>query len=475
MRVAILSSEVVPFAKAGGLADVAGALPKALRDDDVDAVVVLPHYDQINRGFLSSRIIENVQVEWRGRMKPTRVWESDAAGAPAYLIEAAEYFSRPSIYGYGDDHERFAFFSRAALALFKNLDWRPDIIHANDWPCGFAVVELRARRLYNSFYQATRTLFSIHNIAYQGSFDPRDLWWLGFGDLPERDDFMFKGAASALKAGLSAADALSTVSRRYAEEIQTPQQGYGLDWLLRARRDRLVGVTNGVDYGLWNPETDPHIAANFSAADLTGKRQCKLDLLRRFGLPQNADRPIIAIISRLVPQKGYDLIREIAGSIIESGSFFIALGAGEKEYEDFLQRWHDIAPQQVGVYKGYAGEPLAHQIEAGADIFLMPSLYEPCGLNQMYSMRYGTVPVVRATGGLDDTVENFDEAQGTGNGFKFRHYDSAALLEKIREALYFYGKPETWRQIQKNGMSVDNSWSAAAKKYIEIYHEILKL
>ncbi len=472
MRVAILSSEAVPFAKTGGLADVAGALPKALAPHGADAVVILPRYDQVDAGLLNDQIIDNVDVEWRGGIRPTRVWQTDAAGAPAYLIEAPEFFSRPSIYGYADDHERFAFFSRAALALCKHLDWQPDIIHANDWPGGFAVIEVRARRRYDQFYQPIKTLFSIHNIAYQGTFDPRDLWWLGFGEPPDRDDFMFQGTASALKAGLTAADALSTVSRRYAEEIQTPEQGYGLDWLLRARRDRLVGITNGVDYEVWNPETDPHIAANFSSQDLSGKRECKLDLLRRFGLPEEPDRPIIASISRLVSQKGYDLIREVAGAIIETGSFFIALGAGAREFEDFLQHWHDRAPQQIGIYKGYAGEPLAHQIEAGADLFLMPSLYEPCGLNQMYSMRYGTVPVVRATGGLDDTVENFDPARGTGSGFKFWPYTGAALLEKIREALYFYGKPESWRQIQKNGMSLDNSWAAAAGKYIATYREI---
>ena len=475
MRVAILSSEVVPFAKTGGLADVAGALPKALREHGVDALVVLPLYEQIDRGLLADEVIEDVPVQWRGGTRLTRVYKSDAAGAPAYLIDAPEYFSRNSIYGFADDHERFAFFSRAALALFKHLDWQPDIIHNNDWPCGFAAIELRARRRYDEFFKPTRTLFSIHNIAYQGAFDPKDLWWLGFGDQPERDDFMFKKAASALKAGLIASDALSTVSRRYAEEIQTPEQGYGLDWLLRARRDRFVGVTNGVDYDLWNPETDPHIAANFSADDMSGKLQCKLDLLRRFDLPQDPERPIIAIISRLVGQKGYDLIREIAHQITQTGSFFIALGAGAREYEDFLQSWHDRYPREVGIYKGYAGEPLAHQIEAGADMFLMPSLYEPCGLNQMYSMRYGTVPIVRATGGLDDTVQNYEESSVFGNGFKFQDYRSSALLEKIREALYFYGKPEAWQQIQRNGMTMDNSWSAAAGKYIEIYEELGKL
>ncbi|MBA3513899.1 MAG: glycogen synthase [Pyrinomonadaceae bacterium] len=474
MRVAFLSSEAVPFAKTGGLADVAGALPKALREHATDAIIILPHYDQIEPDFLTDKVIDRVPVEWRGGIRPTRVRQSEAAGTSAYLIEAPEYFWRSSIYGYGDDHERFAFFSSAALALCKHLAWQPDIIHGNDWPCGFAITELRARRRYDTFYGPTRTLFSIHNIAYQGSFDAQDLWWLGFGDSPERDDFMLKGSASALKAALIAADALSTVSPRYADEVQTPEQGYGLDWLLRKRRDRFVGITNGVDYDIWNPETDPHIAVNFSAEDLAGKRDCKLDLLRRFGLTPQPERPIIAIISRLVAQKGYDLIRQAAGAILETGAFFIALGAGAKEYEDFLQRWHDSAPQRVGIYKGYAGEPLAHQIEAGADIFLMPSLYEPCGLNQMYSMRYGTVPIVRATGGLDDTVENFDPERGKGNGFKFYPYTASALLEKIREALYFYGKPEAWRRIQRNGMTIDNSWSAVAKKYLEIYKEISK-
>jgi starch synthase len=475
MRVAILSSEVVPFAKTGGLADVAGALPKALHKQGVDARVILPLYQQIDRKLINGPAIENVPVQWRGQIRPTRVYESDVAGAPAYLIDAPEYFGNPSIYGQSNDHERFAFFSRAALALVKHLDLRPDIVHGNDWPCGFAMIELRARRRYEEFFRNTRTLFSIHNLAYQGAFDPGDLWWLGFGDTPDKDDFMLKGAASALKAGLVAADALSTVSRRYAQEIQTPEHGSGLDWLLRARRDRLAGITNGVDYDLWNPETDPHIAANFSAEDLNGKRECKRDLLRRFGLPEDLDRPIIAIISRLVSQKGYDLIRQIAASILQTGSFFIALGAGAKEYEDFLQRWHDSARTRVGIYKGYAGEPLAHQIEAGADMFLMPSYYEPCGLNQMSSMRYGTVPIVRATGGLDDTIENFDPSRGTGTGFKFHEYNAGALLEKIREALYFYSKPDLWRKIQLNGMSMDNSWDAAAQKYIALYQEIIGL
>jgi starch synthase len=472
MRIAILTSEAVPFAKTGGLADVSGALPKALQGLDVDAKLILPLYQQVDRSLLNGGAVENVRVEWRGRVLFVRFLFSDAAGAPAYLLDAPDFFARNAIYGFNDDHIRFAFFSRAALSLLKHLSFEPDIVHGNDWPCGFAMAELRARRRHEAFFQKTKGLFSLHNVGYQGLFDAGDLWWLGFGDPPERDDFMLERAASALKAGVVTADALSTVSPRYSREIQTQEQGYGLDWLFRMRRDRLAGITNGVDYGIWDPETDPHIAANYSADDLSGKRKCKIDLLRRFALPQEPERPIIAIISRLVGQKGYDLIRQIAGAIVDTGSFFIALGAGAKEYEDFLQQWHDAAPHRVGIYKGYAGEPLAHQIEAGADMFLMPSLYEPCGLNQMYSMRYGTVPIVRATGGLDDTVQQFNPSDDSGTGFKFGPYEAGALLEKIREALYFYARPEQWQKIQHNGMSVDNSWEAAAKKYIELYQEM---
>jgi starch synthase len=472
MRIAILTSEAVPFAKTGGLADVSGALPKALAEQDVDAKLILPLYDQVDRALLNGGSVENVKVEWRDRIHHVRFLYSDAAGVPAYLLDAPELFGRPDIYGYNDDHIRFAFFSRAALALLKHLNFAADVVHGNDWPCGFAIAELRARRRHEAFFQNTKGLFSLHNVGYQGLFDAGDLWWLGFGDHPERDAFMLDRHASALKAGIMAADALSTVSPRYAREIQTREQGHGLDWLLRARHDRLAGITNGVDYEIWNPETDPHIASNFSAADLSGKRECKIDLLRRFGLPIDPERPIIATISRLVGQKGYDLIRQMSQSILETGSFFIALGAGAREYEDFLQRWHDLAPNQVGIYKGYAGEPLAHQIEAGADMFLMPSLYEPCGLNQMYSMRYGTVPIVRATGGLDDTVQHYNPVDGTGTGFKFGPYEGGALLEKIREALYFYDRPEHWQKIQHNGMLVDHSWTAAAKKYIELYQEM---
>jgi starch synthase len=469
MRIAILSPEAVPFAKVGGLADVSGALTKALHAQGVDSFLIIPLYDSIDRSRLKIFDAE-LGLFWRSRSPHIRVWQSDELVAPTYFIDAPHYFSRGKIYGDNDDFERFAFFCRAAVALMRRLDKPIDLLHCNDWQTGFASVEMERLRRQDDFFARTKILFSIHNLAYQGLFDPKDLWWLGFGD--ERDLFLSNAAASALKAGAMAADALSTVSPRYAREIQTPEQGYGLDWLMRQRSDRLAGITNGVDYEVWNPETDPDIAANFSADDLSGKHECKIDLLRRFGLPVEPERPIVAIISRLVAQKGYDLIREAAHHILETGAFFIALGAGAKEYEDFLQSLHDEAPPRVGIYKGFAGEPLAHQIEAGADLFLMPSLYEPCGLNQMYSMRYGTVPVVRATGGLDDTVQNFDPLTNKGTGFKFGPYAASAMLEKIHEALYFYKQAEAWKKIQRNGMTTDNSWSNAAKNYIKLYEEI---
>ncbi|HEX7174946.1 MAG TPA: glycogen synthase [Pyrinomonadaceae bacterium] len=477
MRVAFLSSEAVPYSKTGGLGDVSGALPKALIETgEADVTLVTPLYGETKRDLLSAQpIFDNLDVEWLGRIRRTWVWYSEAAGAPTFLIDAPEYFMRATIYGHRDDHERFAFFSRAALTLLGRLGEAPDIVHMNDWQCGFASAWIRAGRPWGGYLSETRTLLSIHNLAFQGMFDPTELWRLGFRPGEETNVFLSNNVASAMKAGLMTADALSTVSRRYAQEIQTREHGYGLEWLLRQRRDRLIGITNGVDYEVWNPGTDPHLAAHYSAADLSGKRECKRDLLRRFGLPEEElHRPIVATVSRLTPQKGFDLIKQAAGRLLETGAFLVFLGSGSREYEDFLQALHEHAPRRVGVYRGF-NEPLAHQIEAGADIFLMPSQYEPCGLNQMYSMRYGTVPVVRATGGLDDTVEHFDRSRGAGAGFKFGPYTADAMMGALHEALHCYGQPALWRHVQLNGMREDNSWSAAARRYLEIYRRVASL
>jgi starch synthase len=276
-----------------------------------------------------------------------------------------------------------------------------------------------------------------------------------------------------MKAGLEVSETLSTVSRRYAQEIQTPENGYGLEWLTRKRADRLIGITNGIDTDVWNPEIDPEIAAHYNASDLTGKRECKRALLEAFSLPVDLDKPVLGSITRLTPQKGIDLIMQVAGEALATGAYIVSLGSGEKRYEDFWQRLRDLAPHQVGIYRGYS-ESLSHKIEAGADMFLMPSKFEPCGLNQMYSLRYGTIPIVHAVGGLDDTVETFDAVTGKGNGFKFHAYGADRFLERIYEALFAYAQPEAWAKIQLNGMAADNSWENAALKYAQLYEWTLQ-
>lgn len=469
MRVAVLSAEAVPYSKTGGLGDVAGALPKALKRVGVDAVLVTPCYLQTKGEYLWQTAIEDLWVDWRGRNFRAKAFYSEANGSPTFLIDAPEYFHRSSIYGFNEDYERFAFFSHAALVLLKRIGAPPDIVHLNDWHTGYAAVELVSKRMRgDDYWRNTRTVISIHNMAYQGVFGSEELWKLGFGSDFERNAFLSNGAASALKAGLSVADMISTVSRRYAQEIQTAENGYGLEWLVRQRANRLIGITNGVDYEVWNPETDVELPAHYSARDTSGKRECKRAVLEKFSLPVDLERPIFANISRLTSQKGFELIQQVAGEIVASGAYFVALGSGDKKYEDFLQWLRDRAPRQVGVFIGY-NESLAHLIEAGADMFLMPSRFEPCGLNQMYSLRYGTIPIVRAVGGLDDTVQNFDMANGTGNGFKFNEFRADKFLEKIYEASFAYADGDAWRKLQWNGMTIDNSWENAARNYVQLY------
>ena len=468
MRVAILAAEAVPYSKTGGLGDVAGALPKALRQIGVDSILITPLYRQTKGEFIQKTAVEYLPVNWRGGVFPAKVFYSEANGSPTFLIDAPAYFHRDSIYGYTEDYERFAFFCEAALALLRHINVAPDVVHLNDWHTGFAAAKIAHLRFWDSFWRNTRTVFSIHNMAYQGGFPMSELWDLGFGSEFERNAFAFNGYASALKAGLATADLLSTVSPRYSYEIQTEKEGYGLDWLLRRRSDKLFGIVNGVDYEIWNPATDAELPAHFSKDDLRGKMICKRDLLQKFGLPIDLEKPIFASVTRLTAQKGFELIQQTVFEILNSGAYFISLGSGEKTYEDFLQRLRSTAPRQVGVYRGY-NESLAHQIEAGADIFLMPSRFEPCGLNQMYSLRYGTIPIVRAVGGLDDTVQNFDAANGTGSGFKFSEFQADKFLEKIYEASYLYYEKESWHQLQMNGMNEDNSWENAARKYVALY------
>lgn len=468
MRVAVISAEAVPYSKTGGLGDVAGALPKALKAVGIDSVLFTPCYWQTKGDLLWETAIHDLNVDWRGGVYPAKAFYSEANGSPTFLIDAPSYFHRDSIYGYSEDHERFAFFNHAALTLIRRLGDAPDIVHLNDWHCGFAAVEIASRRRWDPYWQGTRTIFSIHNMAYQGGFGMGDLWKFGFGDEFDQNAFAFNGYASAMKAGLAVSDVLSTVSPTYAKEVQTSEYGYGLEWLTRQRSDRLIGITNGVDYDVWDPATDKDIPSNFDVNDLSGKAECKRALLERFSLPVHMERPIFANITRLTGQKGVDLMMQVAGDILASGAYIISLGSGEKRYEDFWQTLRDLAPYQVGIYRGY-NEPLAHFIEAGADMFMMPSKFEPCGLNQMYSLRYGTVPIVRAVGGLEDTVQNWDAVTGSGNGFKFGPYRGDRFLESIYESLFAFSDQGSWLQIQKNGMNIDNSWENAARKYVELY------
>jgi starch synthase len=469
MRVAVISAEAVPYSKTGGLGDVAGALPKALKQIGVDSVLVTPCYWQTKGEHLWNTAVEDLNVDWQGRIYPAKAFYSEANGSPTFLIDAPSYFHRDSIYGFREDHERFAFFNHAALVLLQRIGSAPDIVHLNDWHCGFAAAEITSRRTWDAYWRNTRTVFSIHNMAYQGAFGTEDLRKFAFTGDFERNAFLSNGAASAMKAGLALSDTLSTVSPTYSKEIQMAENGYGLDWLVRQRADRLIGITNGVDYEVWNPKTDPDLTHHFDINDLEGKQGCKRHLLEQFSLPVKLDRPIFANVTRLTAQKGIDLMMQVAGEILATGAYIISLGSGEKKYEEFWQSLRNYAPQQVGVYRGYS-EGLAHKIEAGADMFLMPSKFEPCGLNQMYSLRYGTIPIVRAVGGLDDTVQNFDSVTGTGNGFKFGPYHADKFLERIYEALFAYGDPETWRTIQLNGMDQDNSWENAARKYVDLYN-----
>jgi starch synthase len=479
MRVFLVSSEVVPYSKTGGLADVAGALSRALARAGCDISVVTPRYTGPGKRHgdvvddeAGELVFTDLRVPFAGGIKYASVWLDKVEGAPVYFIDNAEYFGRGYIYGSGDfDAERFAFFSRASLELAKRLGIPPDIIHCNDWQTGFIPAYLTTVYSADPFFARTATIFTIHNLAYQGLFDPNLLHRFGFGSDVYQYGMEFDGVASAMKSGLYFSTALSTVSPKYAEEIQTPEFGNRLDGLLRWRRNDLIGILNGVDYNEWNPETDKLIAVNYSVNDLEGKKECKRDLLVRYHLPVDLEKPIVAIVSRLTVQKGIDLIAQAVSRILDTGAYFILLGSGVGSYENYFQQLRDLRPHQAAVYFGYDNE-LAHQVEAGADIFLMPSAYEPCGLNQMYSLRYGTVPIVRGVGGLDDTIQNFDRATEQGNGYKFYEYSADRLVEKFYEALMVYFDRDMWQRLQSNGMREDFSWDRAARIYLDVYHRV---
>jgi starch synthase len=475
MRIFFVASEANPYVKTGGLADVAAALPKAMAARGHNVALVLPRYSLPGVTGRARPIDLSIAVEFDYRLQSSQIYYDHDAPVPTFFIDAPQYFARDgqSPYGEWDDPERFAYFCRATCELIRALGPAPDVVQCNDWMTALVPAHLRTTYARDPYWSRTGTLITIHNLAFQGLFDAADLPKFGFSPETYQTDggFEFNGTASMFKAGLVAADMISTVSRRYAQEIQTPEFGFKMDGLLRSRARDLVGILNGVDYEDWDPTRDPYIGARYDADHLEGKRACKADLLSRFSLPHELDRPVFGIVSRLSDQKGIDLIAASIERILHTGAFFVQLGSGSTMYEDMFQALRDAYPRSVGTYRGY-NEGLAHAIEAGSDFFLMPSRFEPCGLNQIYSLRYGTVPIVRATGGLDDTITHFDRASRTGNGFKFYEYRPDRLLETAYEGLLTYRDPELWQALQRNGMRADFSWDRSAAEYERVFWEI---
>jgi starch synthase len=470
----MVSSEASPWAKSGGLADVLGALPDALARLGHPVATVIPRYSVTKRAP-ATRAIRNMPIPLGRRIYDVAIWELTAGeGASGrgrlFFVDQPELFDRPGLYGAGggdfiDNHLRFALLSKAALEISRRF-FPADIIHCHDWQASLVPAYLKDPRMVDPAWLGIRTLLTIHNLGYQGVFDRSALGEIGVPaefDTPAGMEFW--GRISLLKAGIVFADSLNTVSRKYAEEIQTPEYGFGMDGLLRDRRGVLSGILNGADYARWNPETDPYLPAHYSAADLTGKQTCKRELLREMGLPESAmGRPLLGIISRFAGQKGLDLIGEVAPAVFEDDVYMVALGNGEAHLEGLFLALQAQFPDKISVRFGY-DDALAHRIEAGADIFLMPSRYEPCGLNQIYSLRYGTVPVVRATGGLDDTVTS-------ATGFKFLDYNGNALLEAIRQASRKWTARRAWAAMMVRGMRKDYSWTASAGEYSRLYRKI---
>jgi starch synthase len=466
----MISSEAAPFAKTGGLADVVGALPAALQALGEEVAVVIPRYGSIDLKN-ARRVWENLAIHLGPASFPITIYQAPAE-FPVYLVDCPPLFDRKGFYGdsamdFPDNHLRFAVFARAALAVARLL-FRTEIFHCHDWQSGLVPAYLRTTFASDPTYLGCRTLFTIHNLGYQGLFPKAALEEIALP--PEavyRPEIMeFFGRISYIKAGIALADALNTVSPTYAREIQTPEYGFGLDGALRARAKDLTGILNGVDYLEWNPEIDPLIPARYSAENIEPKEVCKRRLLEEFGLPpEAAERPLLGIVSRFTRQKGTDILAEAIADIIAEDCYLVALGTGDAEYEEFFRRMQRDFPGRVAVRIGF-DNALAHRIEAGADIFLMPSHYEPCGLNQIYSLKYGTVPVVRATGGLDDTIEE-------GTGFKFADYSGRALFEAVRTAINAFADRDGWRQMMRRGMRKDFSWKTSASAYSELYRRLL--
>lgn len=470
-RILMVASEATPFCKTGGLADVMGALPPALRARGEQVAVVLPAYRQNHYASGWREVYRDLVITVGKASYTVDLLEAAHNGVPYYFVHCPALFDRDGLYGtggedYPDNAVRFGVFSRAALSVIRYL-FRPDVVHCHDWQAALTPVYMRTLLASDPTFLALRVLFTIHNLGYQGIFPAAAMADLGLDPkLFQPAQLEFFGRLNLMLGAIHYSDAVSTVSRGYAREIQTRELGFGLDEVLRARAASLYGIVNGADYEEWSPDRDSYLARHFEADSLEGKRDCKRALLQEFGLPlDNLDRPLIGIVSRFVNQKGFDLIAEIAPELLNEDLALVALGTGDPEFEKLFLHLAAAHPGRFAVRIGY-DNALAHRIEAGADMFLMPSRYEPCGLNQIYSLRYGTIPIVRATGGLDDTV---DET----TGFKFQPYTGPALLAAIRAAIAAWKEPLEWRERMRRAMAKDYSWTASAAEYSALYRNLL--
>lgn len=488
MRIVVASSEAVPFSKTGGLADVASALPKSLAQAGHEVSIVVPHYPQIQARHPEAPPVEETGITLRipigSRVIEGRVLKSYLPGSPVavYLIDQPGYFDRPGMYvdndqDYRDNCERFVFFSRAVIETVERLHLNPQVIHANDWQTGLipALVAIELRR--RAGYEQTATVYTLHNMAFQGRFWHWDMNLTGL-DWKHFNwrQMEFFGHLNLLKTGIAFTDMITTVSPTYANEIQTPEHGFGLHGVLASRRDHLVGILNGVDTDIWNPATDPHIARNYTADTVEeGKAACKAALQKRLGLPVKPDIPLFGSVSRMTSQKGFSLIGQCADVLLDQDVQMVFLGTGDPRYEALMQQLAADHPEKVATTIGYDDE-LSHQVEAGCDVFLMPSEFEPCGLNQMYSLIYGTVPIVRAVGGLADSVvdaNDINRINETANGFSFADFRGDALFWNICRARALYHDKPAWRRLQQTGMRRDWSWKRSANEYVSVYERAI--
>ncbi|MGD8902405.1 MAG: glycogen synthase [Anaerolineae bacterium] len=477
LKILMLAAEVVPFVKTGGLADVVGALPKAIHALGHDVRVAMPRYGRIDPDkFDLAEISDPFDVPIHHTTKQARILQATiGADIPVYMVDSAKYFGREGIYMYPDDADRFIFFCRAAMEATKLLDWRPDVIHCHDWHTAIVPNWLHTVYKDDPAFAGVATVYTIHNLAYQGIFGQRvleiaglDQW--GFQYHPEMADL--NEVVDMMGRGIYWADLVSTVSETYAREILTPEYGERLDPLLRDRRDRLFGILNGIDYETASPTTDPHIAVNYDTTTLNLRRENKRALQREAGLVEDPDIPLIGMISRLNNSKGFDILGQTIDHILDLGVQFVLMGTGDQHYHElFSQMVHDY-PEQAAILLTF-NTPFERRIYSGSDMFLMPSRFEPCGTNQLIAMHYGSVPIVRATGGLADTVQDYDPRSEQGTGFVFEPYDRWALFGAIVRAIEVYRHRDLWHQIQLRGMHADFSWKRSALAYVELYQRAI--